>query len=216
MAGYKKDPVRKGGHWLSLRASRPHFSPLINSLFLPDCPAHCLFLCTRLTYFYIADGPGPSHWPLFWGGRVARIQLSHCHGLTSISDWELKPCFKMPQVEVTCDLIWCPNWEFKVNPAYSTCSFRPLTSTLAPFPLLPALLSIQVQPRRPCPTLGPLPTCLHTLSPRWIPVQRPMEAGRASHHLLWGGAPPPFRPSRSPSAHLQCLPCPKDGNYVTS
>ena len=45
---YKKDSIRKGEFWFSLRASHPLF-PLINFLFLPDCPVHSLFLCTRLT-----------------------------------------------------------------------------------------------------------------------------------------------------------------------
>ena len=43
----KKDSIRKGECWFSLRASHPLF-PLINFLFLPDCPAHSLFLCTHL------------------------------------------------------------------------------------------------------------------------------------------------------------------------
>ena len=34
-------------------------------------------------------------------GLVARIQLSHCHDLTSISDEEPKPCFKPLQTKAT-------------------------------------------------------------------------------------------------------------------
>ena len=49
MAGCKQDPVRTGGHWFFPRASHPLVFPLINFLFLPDCPPHSLFLCTRLT-----------------------------------------------------------------------------------------------------------------------------------------------------------------------
>ena len=49
LAGYKKDPVRKGGHWFFSRASHPLVFPLRNFLFLPDSSAHSLCLCTRLT-----------------------------------------------------------------------------------------------------------------------------------------------------------------------
>ena len=51
--GYKKESVRKGESWFSLRASRPLF-PLINFLFLPDCLACSLFLCTHLNSRYFA------------------------------------------------------------------------------------------------------------------------------------------------------------------
>ena len=40
-------------------------------------------------------------------GLVARILCSHCHGLTSVSGWEPKPCFKLLQTEVTQD-----QWDF--------------------------------------------------------------------------------------------------------
>ena len=50
IGGHEKDSVRKGGPWFSLRASHPVFS-LINFLFLPECPAHSLFLCTHLTFW---------------------------------------------------------------------------------------------------------------------------------------------------------------------
>ena len=36
-------------------------------------------------------------------GLVARIQHSHCHGPTSISGWEPKPCFKSLQAKATWD-----------------------------------------------------------------------------------------------------------------
>ena len=47
--GYKKDPIRKGGHWFFWRASHPLVFPLRNFLFLPDRPARSLYLCTCLT-----------------------------------------------------------------------------------------------------------------------------------------------------------------------
>jgi len=34
-------------------------------------------------------------------GLVARIQLSHCHDLTSVSGWKLKPYFKPLQAKAT-------------------------------------------------------------------------------------------------------------------
>ena len=55
-------------------------------------------------HFYTADGLGPYHWPLVPGrGRnlVVRIQHSHRLCLTSVSGWELKPCFKLPQAKAT-------------------------------------------------------------------------------------------------------------------
>ena len=50
LVGYKKDSIRKGGCWFFLRVSHPLFS-LYCFLFLPDCAAHSLFLCTRLTIY---------------------------------------------------------------------------------------------------------------------------------------------------------------------
>ena len=52
-------------------------------------------------HFFIADRPGPCHWPLVPGGLVARIPRSHCRCLTSISGGEPKSCFKPLQAEVT-------------------------------------------------------------------------------------------------------------------
>ena len=52
-------------------------------------------------HFFKADGPGPCHWPLVPGGLVARIQHSHRNGLTSVSGWELKSCFKLLRAEAT-------------------------------------------------------------------------------------------------------------------
>ena len=49
IAGCKKDPVRKEGHWFFPRASHPLVFPLVNFLFSPDCPPHSLFLCFCLT-----------------------------------------------------------------------------------------------------------------------------------------------------------------------
>ena len=48
LAGYKKDHVRKGGHWFFSKVSHPLIFPLINFLFLPDSLAHSLFLCIAL------------------------------------------------------------------------------------------------------------------------------------------------------------------------
>ena len=60
LVGYKKDSIRKGERWFSLRARHPLF-PLINFLFLPDCPACSLFLCPRLiascTFFLLSSVP---------------------------------------------------------------------------------------------------------------------------------------------------------------
>ena len=36
-------------------------------------------------------------------GLVARIQHSHYHGLTAVSGWKLKPCFKPLQTKATWD-----------------------------------------------------------------------------------------------------------------
>ena len=47
---YKKDPIRKKGHWFFSRASHPLYFPLINLLFLPDCPARSVFLRTHLAF----------------------------------------------------------------------------------------------------------------------------------------------------------------------
>ena len=55
-----------------------------------------IHLCT-------ADGPGPCHWPQVPGGPVARIQYTHWQGLTSVSGWEPKLCFKPLQAEATWD-----------------------------------------------------------------------------------------------------------------
>ena len=54
-------------------------------------------------HFYIAAGPGPCHWALVPWGLVARIQRSHCRGLTSISSQQPKPCFKLLQAKGTWD-----------------------------------------------------------------------------------------------------------------
>ena len=54
-------------------------------------------------HFYIAAGPGPCHWALVPWGLVARIQRSHCRGLTSISSEQPKPCFKLLQAKGTWD-----------------------------------------------------------------------------------------------------------------
>ena len=44
-------------------------------------------------HFCKAKGPGPCQWSLVTG-LLARIQLSHCHGLMSSSGREPKSCFK--------------------------------------------------------------------------------------------------------------------------
>ena len=36
-------------------------------------------------------------------GLVGRMQGCHCQGLTSVSGWKLKSCFKLPQPEATRD-----------------------------------------------------------------------------------------------------------------
>ena len=52
-------------------------------------------------HFYTSVGHGlvTGHWSLVTGGLVVRIQHSHCHGLTSISGREPKPCFKLLQAK---------------------------------------------------------------------------------------------------------------------
>ena len=40
-----------------LKSQSPSLFPLINFLFLSDCPARSLFLCTRLTVFKLANSP---------------------------------------------------------------------------------------------------------------------------------------------------------------
>ena len=61
--------------------------------------------------------------------------------------------------------------------------------------------------------LGLSPTCVYNCFPRWIPAQRPME--RPYHHRLWVGTRPFWLP-RSLLIPVQCLPCPKEGKYVTT
>ena len=52
----------------------------------------------KFTFTHLmGQGLVTGHWSLVTGGLVVRIQHSHCHGLTSISGWELKPCFKLLQ-----------------------------------------------------------------------------------------------------------------------
>ena len=70
--GYKKDSVRKGGRWFSLRASHPLFSLQSISLFLPDCPASFLFLYTLLTF-----------WCQNLGGKIHRNWVGFSYGPTS-------------------------------------------------------------------------------------------------------------------------------------
>ena len=47
---YKKDPIRKKGHWFFSRASHPLYFPLITLLFLPDCLACSVFLRAHLAF----------------------------------------------------------------------------------------------------------------------------------------------------------------------
>ena len=74
LAGYKKNPVRKGGNWFFSKVSHPLVFPLINFLFLPDNLAHSLFLHTCLIFWCQNPGgkihhnwAGSSHKPTFSG-----------------------------------------------------------------------------------------------------------------------------------------------------
>ena len=49
LVGYKKDSCQKGRMLVLLKSQSTSLFPLINFLFLPDCPACSLFLCTRCT-----------------------------------------------------------------------------------------------------------------------------------------------------------------------
>ena len=52
------------------------------------------FCVNEEIHFCTADRPGPRHWPLIPSGLLIRIQSSPCHGVTSLSGQESKPCFK--------------------------------------------------------------------------------------------------------------------------
>ena len=69
---------------------------LINN-FLPSLLSISMrkFTSTHL----MGQGLATGHWSLVTGGLVVRIQHSHCHGLTSVSDPEPKPCFKLLQAK---------------------------------------------------------------------------------------------------------------------
>ena len=49
LVGYKKDSRQKGRMLVLLKSQSASLFPLINFLFLPDCLARSLFLCTCLT-----------------------------------------------------------------------------------------------------------------------------------------------------------------------
>ena len=76
----------------------------------------------------------------------------------------------------------------------------------------------------------PLANYLVSFSTPALPLDTPQQACATffqdgfQPRGLWDGlsitycgvVPPPFWPPMSHSAHVQCLPCPKDGKYVTS
>ena len=98
-------------------------------------------------HFYTADGPGPCHWSLVPCGLVAKIQHSHCNGLTSVSGQEPKSCFKPLQTKATrdqyhciqlpfhnlaCHLPWWPQWLRAHQRCFSTSAFGPILLVDAP------------------------------------------------------------------------------------
>ena len=64
-------------------------------------------------------------------------------------------------------------------------------------------------------------TCQKTLPDLGVQIFSKMDSnseayGKPWHHWFWGLCPLHFGPPRTLSAYVQCLPCTKDGKYVTS
>ena len=88
--------------WLSLS---PPLCLCTCTLFPPNKHLTCFttFCLYVEIHFCTAEGPGPCHRPLVPSGLVARIQCSHCPGLTSVSGLELKSIFKPLQAKCPGD-----------------------------------------------------------------------------------------------------------------
>ena len=112
MIGQRKPRSNAPYKWFKLPQGR-------NSLSLswPTCAcSHALFFLLMNTWLVSllsvslrefsstkSMGQGACHWPLVPGGLMARIQCSHCHGLTSVSGREPKSCFKPLQAKTSWD-----------------------------------------------------------------------------------------------------------------
>ena len=81
---WKKCPHKSDSNKGTTLSLSPSMCLAIRTLFLSNKHFTCFttFPLSAKIHFYITDIPRSCHWPLLPGGLEARIQHSHCNGLT--------------------------------------------------------------------------------------------------------------------------------------
>ena len=75
IGGVKEGLHQKGRTLVLLKSQSSSLFPLINFLFLPDCPTHSLFLCTHLTYNVLSSSCWSQYNPRCWRCWRSRVVM---------------------------------------------------------------------------------------------------------------------------------------------